>query len=68
MERILMAQQVKNFQEIVSFVQTFKVEESDAIHIAEQFMDAAKIAFDADGNFDPISVNYSEGDKKLSKA
>ncbi|MBN1524052.1 MAG: hypothetical protein JW904_06210 [Spirochaetales bacterium] len=63
-----MAKQVKSFNEIIAFVQSFKIEETDAIHIAEQFMDAAKISFDADGNFDPVNIDFSEADKKVKKA
>ena len=63
-----MAKQVKNFNEIVAFVQSFKIEETDAIHIAESFMDSAKISFDADGNFDPVNIDFSGADKKVIKA
>ena len=63
-----MAQQVAKFTDIVAFLTGQKIEESEAIHIAEQFMDAAKIKFDADGNFDAISIEFDSGSKTVKKA
>ena len=63
-----MAKEVADFNAIVAYLVSEKIEESEAIHIAEQFMDSQKIQFDADGKFDPISVNFDAGGKKLTRA
>ena len=63
-----MAKQVANFTEIVAFLTSLNVEESAAIHIAEQFMDANKIQFDADGNFSAINIDFNAGSQTLTKA
>ena len=63
-----MAKQVANFTEIVAYLTSLNVEESEAIHIAESFMDAQKIQFDADGNFTAISVDYNAPSKTIAKA
>jgi hypothetical protein len=63
-----MAKQVANFSEMVSYLTSLNVEESEAIHIAESFMDAQKIQFDADGNFTAISIDYNASSKAISKA
>ena len=63
-----MAKQVANFTEIVAYLTSLNVEESEAIHIAEHFMDANKIQFDADGNFNAVSIEYSAGSKTISPA
>lgn len=54
--------------EIVSFITAAGIEESEAIHIAESFMDSHKIAFDADGKFDPISIDFDASAKSVTKA
>ncbi len=63
-----MAKQVANFNEIVAYVVSMKIEESDAIHIAEQFMDSQNIQFDADGNFQAITIDFDAGGKKVTRA
>lgn len=61
------AKQVANFTEIVSYLTGSGVEESEAIHIAEGFMDSQKIQFDADGNFDPISIDFNPSSKSIAR-
>ena len=63
-----MAKQVASFNEIVAYLTQSGVEESEAIHIAESFMDSNKINFDADGNFDPITIEFNSSAKSLSRA
>jgi hypothetical protein len=63
-----MAQEVANFNAIVAYLVSLKIEESEAIHIAEQFMDAQNIQFDADGNFQAISIDYDAGGKQIHRA
>jgi hypothetical protein len=63
-----MAKSVANFNEIVAYLVSLQIEESEAIHIAEQFMDAQKIQFDADGNFDALSIDFDAGGNKLIRA
>jgi hypothetical protein len=62
-----MAKKISSFDELTTFIRSFGVEDSESIHIAEEFMDKNNISFDADGNFDPIDVDYSADKKSLSK-
>ena len=62
-----MAKEVANFCEIVAYLVSLKIEESEAIHLAEQFMDAQKIQFDADGNFQGLSIDFDGSGKKLNR-
>ena len=67
MQGSIMAKKVTSFDELTAYIQSFGIEETEAIHIAEAFMDKNNIAFDADGNFDAIDVDFSQGDKSVSK-
>jgi len=62
-----MAKTVASFGELTSFIQSFGIEETESIHIAESFMDKNSIDFDADGNFDSINVDFSPDTKVVSK-
>ncbi|MBN2738851.1 MAG: hypothetical protein JXR70_17845 [Spirochaetales bacterium] len=62
-----MAQKVASFNELTQFIQSFGIEETDAIHIAESFMDANSIDFDDDGNFSSINVDFSKDSKTVNK-
>jgi hypothetical protein len=62
-----MAKSVKSFDELMTFIRSFGVEDSESIHIAEEFMDKNNINFDADGNFDAINVDLSADKKTLIK-
>ncbi len=62
-----MAKKVSSFDEITTFIRTFGVEDSESIHIAEEFMDKNNISFDADGNFEAINVDYQADKKTLVK-
>jgi hypothetical protein len=63
-----MAKKVSSFNELVAFVQSLGIEETEAIHISETFMDKNKIDFDADGNFAALDVDFSNDNKELKKA
>jgi hypothetical protein len=63
-----MAKVVANFNDLVAYLTSLKIEESDAIHIAEQFMDSQNIEFDADGNFAPLSVDFNASSKTINRA
>ena len=62
-----MGKAVASFDELSSFIQSFGIDETEAIHIAEEFMDKNSIDFDADGKFDPINVDFSADSKAVSK-
>ncbi|MBN1799539.1 MAG: hypothetical protein JW822_13270 [Spirochaetales bacterium] len=62
-----MPKKVSSFQELAAYVQSCGVEETDAIHIAETFMDKNKINFDADGNFSAVDVDFSKDNKEIKK-
>jgi hypothetical protein len=62
-----MAKKVSSFDELTTFIRSFGVEDSESIHIAEQFMDKNSINFDADGNFDAMDVDYQADKKTLVK-
>jgi hypothetical protein len=62
-----MAQKVSSFDELAAFIMSFGIEETEAIHIAEEFMDKNNIEFDADGNFSAFNVDfYNNGPQKTS--
>lgn len=63
-----MAQKVASFNELTQFIQSFGIEETESIHIAETFMDANNIDFDGDGNFAPLDVDFSKDNKAVSKS
>lgn len=62
-----MGKTVASFDELTGFIQSFGIEETESIHIAEAFMDKNNIDFDADGNFDAINVDFSKDSKAVSK-
>ncbi|MBN2353448.1 MAG: hypothetical protein JXD23_12815 [Spirochaetales bacterium] len=62
-----MAKQVASFNDLVAYLISCKIEDSDAVHIAERFMDTQKIDFDADGNFAALDVEYDAGSKTVVK-
>jgi hypothetical protein len=62
-----MAKEVASFNDLVAFLISCQVEDSDAVHIAEHFMDTQKIDFDADGNFTKLNIEYDAGSKTLVK-
>jgi len=62
-----MAKIVSSFDELTTYIKSFGIEETDAIHIAEEFMDKNDIDFDVDGNFDAIDVDFSKEGKTISK-
>ena len=43
-----MPKNVSSFKELEEYVQSFGIDETEAIHIAESFMDKNKIDFDVD--------------------
>ncbi len=60
-----MAKEVSSFNDLVAYLISCKIEDSDAIHIAEHFMDTQQIQFDADGNFSTLNVEYDSGSKTV---
>jgi len=62
-----MAKQVASFNELVDYLKSCKIEDSDAVHIAEHFMDTSQVQFDADGNFAALDVEYDAGSKTVVK-
>ena len=62
-----MAKTVSSFNQLIEYVETFGIDSEGAIPIAETFMGNNNIDFDADGNFPPINVDFSAGDKTLKK-
>ena len=62
-----MGKTVASFSELTSFIQSFGIEETESIYIAESFMDKNSIEFDADGNFDAINVDFSPNTKVVNK-
>ncbi|MBN2531572.1 MAG: hypothetical protein JXB88_01705 [Spirochaetales bacterium] len=62
-----MGKTVTSFDELTSFIQSFGIEETESIHIAENFMDKNNINFDADGNFDAINVDFAADTKVVNK-
>ena len=62
-----MPKNVSSFKELEEYVQSFGIDETEAIHIAETFMDKNKIDFDADGNFSAMDVDFSKDGKEIKK-
>ena len=62
-----MGKTVASFDELTGFIQSFGIEETESIHIAENFMDKNNIDFDVDGNFDAINVDFSADSKAVNK-
>jgi len=46
----------------VDFLGTQGLESEQAVPVAERFMEAVNIDFDADGNFAPLTVDYAAGE------
>lgn len=63
-----MAKQVASFQQLIDYLGTFGIDTESAVPIAENFMGEVNVDFDADGNFAPMNVDFSAGDKMLKKA
>jgi len=62
-----MPKNVSSFKELEEYVQSFGIDETEAIHIAESFMDKNKIDFDADGKFSAIDVDFLKESKEVKK-
>lgn len=62
-----MAQTLSSFQQLVDFLGTQGLDSEQAVPIAERFMEAVNVDFDADGNFAPLQVDYDGGSKSLKK-
>jgi hypothetical protein len=62
-----MAKEVASFNDLVAYLISCKIEDSDAVHIAEHFMDSQQIQFDADGNFPAVNIDYDPGSKSVVK-
>ncbi len=58
---------VSSFKGLEEYVQSFGIDETEAIHIAESFMDKNKIDFDADGKFRALDVDFLKDSKELKK-
>jgi hypothetical protein len=63
-----MAQTLSSFQQLVDFLGTMGLESEKAVPVAERFMGAVNVDFDADGNFAPMAVDYDSGTGELKKA
>jgi len=63
-----MAQTLSSFQQLVDFLATQGLETEKAVPVAERFMEAVNVDFDADGNFAPLSVDYDSANGALKKA
>jgi hypothetical protein len=63
-----LAQTLSSFQQLVDFLGTHGLDSESAVPIAERFMEAVNVDFDADGNFAPMAVDYDAGGKALKKA
>jgi len=53
---------------LVDFLGTQGLDSESAVPIAERFMEAVNMDFDADGNFAPLSVDYDLAARALKKA
>ena len=60
-----MAQTLSSFQQLVDFLATQGLDNESAVPIAERFMEAVNVDFDADGNFAPLSVVFDAASKAL---
>jgi len=63
-----MAQTLSSFQQLVDFLGTYGIDSENAVPVAERFMEAVNIDFDADGNFAPLAVDYDPGARALKRA
>ena len=63
-----MAQTLSSFQQLVDFLATQGLDNESAVPIAERFMEAVNVDFDADGNFAPMAVDFDSGAKALKRA
>lgn len=62
-----MAPTLSSFQQLVDFLGTKGIDTEAAVPIAERFMEAVNVDFDADGNFAPMAVDYDAGSSSLKK-
>jgi len=63
-----MAQTLSSFQQLVDFLGTKGIDSENAVPIAERFMEAVNVDFDADGNFAPMTVDYDAAGGALKKS
>ena len=63
-----MAQTLSSFQQLVDFLGTQGLDSENAVPVAEKFMEAVNVDFDADGNFAPMAVDYDPAARALKKA
>lgn len=57
-----MAQTCASFQQLVDFLATKGLETEKAVPVAERFMEATNVDFDADGNFAAMNVDFNGTD------
>ena len=62
-----MAQTLASFQQLVDFLGTQGVDTESAVPIAERFMEAVNVDFDADGNFAPMAVEFDKAAGELKR-
>ena len=62
-----MASQVSSFQQLIDLLANAGFETESAVPIAERFMEATGVDFDADGNFAPLKVSYDPGSAALKR-
>jgi len=53
---------------LVDFLGTKGLDNENAVPVAERFMEAVNVDFDADGNFAPMEVDYDPAAGALKKA
>lgn len=63
-----MAKTLSSFQQLVDFLATFGLDSENAVPVAERFMEAVNVDFDADGNFAPMNVDYDVAARALKQA
>jgi hypothetical protein len=63
-----MAQPLSSFQQLVDFLGTHGLDSEHAVPVAEKFMEAVNVDFDADGNFAAMLVDYDPAAGTLKKA
>ena len=63
-----MTSTLSSFQQLVDFLATKGLDTEKAVPVAERFMEAVNVDFDADGNFAPIAVDFDPTVGTLKKA
>lgn len=58
----MVAQSCASFQQLVDFLGAKGLESEQAVPVAERFMEAVNVDFDADGNFAAMTVDYNGAD------